>query len=75
VKGTDVRAGNSAYSKGPLEHFIGGFVGESYRTNITWFDARVDKSGDSMCDDACFSAPGASNNKQRPFNMKDRLFL
>jgi hypothetical protein len=39
VEGADVGAGGCAQSNCSLAHFIGGFIGEGYRTYIVRLDA------------------------------------
>jgi hypothetical protein len=65
----------STESNRPLPHFVGRFVGESYRADTVRLDSRINQCRDSMRDDASLSAARAGNNKQRTFNMKDSLFL
>jgi hypothetical protein len=71
----DVCAGGSTKSECPLAHLLSGLVGEGYRADIIWPNARIDEGCDSICDDAGFAAARAGKNKQRPFSMKDRFSL
>jgi hypothetical protein len=75
MKGADMRTARCAQSRRPLAHLVGSFVCKSYRANIMRAYTRINQRRDSICDDACFSASGAGDDKQGTFNVKDSFFL
>ena len=49
-------------------HLSGGFVGEGYRQNAAWIDARnLHQVGDAVGDDPGFAASGARHYQERTF--------
>ena len=71
----DMRTRENTQRVRPLAHLVGSLVGKSYRANIVWADARINQGRDSTCDDGCFSAAGAGDDKQGTFNVVDGFSL
>jgi hypothetical protein len=71
----DMRTRDSTQCACPLAHLLGRLVGKSYRANTMRAYARINQGCYSICDDCCFSAAGAGDDKQGTFNVADGFSL
>jgi len=59
----------------PMLHLFGGFVGERQGQNRIGRDSLLEKVGDAVGHDTCFSGPRSGQGQQRAFDVCDGLVL
>ena len=58
-----------------VSHFLGGFIGEGDGEDVSGVYAILDEMGDTVGDDACFSAAGSGEDEHGAIDVGDGATL